>query len=115
MKSWRIPLVMLPLLVSAGAALNAQPEAAPADLREKGRALFKANGCFQCHALADADANGVYAPSLDNNPHLTRAFVTATLTTGRGDMPSFGGLLSEAEIALLADYLVDASKKDGAP
>jgi len=65
-------------------------------------------GCFQCHSLADADANGAYAPALDGNAHLTRAFIVATLTEGRGDMPSFGGLMSETDIALLADYLMAA-------
>lgn len=106
------------LLGSCGAAFGliaatpqAQTEAAPGDqtaLREKGRALFQEMGCFQCHSLADADANGAYAPAFDGNVHLSRTFIIATLTDGRGDMPSFAGLMSEADMALLADYLMAA-------
>lgn len=112
-KQWRIFMLGSVLALAGASSLSAQ--APEASVPEQGRALFRANGCFQCHTLAHADANGSYAPSLDNNAHLTHAFVKETLTTGRGDMPSFGGLLSEAEIALLADYLVTVSKKDGAP
>jgi mono/diheme cytochrome c family protein len=103
------------ILPIAAASADAESADAAQAVREKGRALFQGTGCFQCHTLAHADANGAYAPSLDNNANLNRAFVIATLTSGRGDMPSFGGLLSEDEMALLADYLVQEGKKDGAP
>ncbi len=119
MKQGRVHALAGLLLVSlAMAATSLRAESSnpvSPELREQGRALFQAQGCFQCHSLADADANGAYAPSFDNNPRLNRAFVIGTLAAGRGDMPSFGGLMSEAEIARLADYLIAVSSRDGTP
>lgn len=104
-------LAMLGMLSATAPVLHAQ-DAAAGDkaLREKGRALFREMGCFQCHSLEDADANGAYAPALDGNAHLTRDFITTTLTEGRGDMPSFAGLMSKEDIALLAAYLMAVRK-----
>lgn len=104
-------LAALGLLSVTAPMLHAQ-DAAAGDkaLREKGRTLFRDMGCFQCHSLADADANGAYAPAFDGNAHLTRDFIIGTLTDGRGDMPSFAGLMSEEDIARLADYLMAVRK-----
>lgn len=77
---------------------------------EAGRNLFQASGCAQCHTLADAGANGSYAPSFDANPHLTRELVLERVTNGLGEMPPFGGLLSNEEIGLLADYVTKVAK-----
>ena len=97
----------------------ARPEAAAPDrpaapdpaLRAAGLALFNSSSCGTCHAFADADASGAIGPALDRNPRLTRAFAIDVMTTGRGAMPSFAGQMSDAEIAMLADYLVAFSRQ----
>lgn len=116
---------LLPLaLAAAGIAatssgLQAEDAPASAETRDAGRALFNRTGCGQCHTLADAGASGSYAPSLDANPHLTRELALDRLTNGQGDMPSFAGILSNAEIATLAAYVAEAaepaSRADGSP
>jgi mono/diheme cytochrome c family protein len=92
------------LLMAAGA--NAQ-EVAKVD-REAARDLFHGYSCSACHALADANAGGSVGPTLDN-PSLTRATVIDRITNGQGAMPAFAGQLSDEEVALLADYIVEAS------
>jgi mono/diheme cytochrome c family protein len=98
-------------LMAAGSALRAEAGApAQSETREAGRELFNRAGCAQCHTLADAEAVGSYAPSLDANPHLTRQLVLDRLTHGQGDMPSFAGILSSEEIATLAAYVIEAAE-----
>ena len=104
---------------SASGAEIARPEAAAPDapaapdpaLRTPGLALFNSYSCGTCHSFADADASGSIGPSLDRNPQLTKEFAIDVMTTGRGAMPSFGGQMSDAEIAALAGYLVAFSRK----
>lgn len=91
-------------IISASASAE---ETAKVD-REAARDLFHSYSCSACHALADAGAGGSIGPSLDN-PTLTRDFVIDRVANGQGAMPSFSGQLSEEEIALLADYIVEAS------
>lgn len=76
--------------------------------REAARELFHAFSCSACHALSDAGATGSVGPALDN-PSLTRDYVFNRIEGGQGAMPAFGGQLSEDEIALLSDYIVEAS------
>jgi len=86
------------------------PDAAPATpnpaVRTAGLKLFNDFSCGTCHVLADAGATGAVGPALDGNSRLTKAFVVDTVTNGRGAMPGFGGQMSDAEIATLADYIV---------
>lgn len=98
----------------AGAATQGASEALPQPAMERGRALFHDTGCSQCHTLADAGATGAYGPSLDGNPELTRALALDRLTNGRGDMPSFAGILSNEELAQLAAYVAAAAQHDEA-
>jgi mono/diheme cytochrome c family protein len=117
-----------PAAPAAGAARPAtpaseitRPEAAAPDapapatpnpaLRAAGLALFNTYSCGTCHAFADAGAAGSIGPSLDRNPRLTREFAVDVIGTGRGAMPSFAGQMSVAEIAALANYLVEFSRK----
>jgi mono/diheme cytochrome c family protein len=95
------------------AAVPDAPAAAAPDpaLRAAGLPLFNNFSCGACHAFADANAAGAIGPSLDNNPRLTREFAIDVIGNGRGAMPSFAGQLSTAEIATLADYLVQFSRK----
>ena len=110
------------LVPALGSGLYAQAgqEASPMaaniseEAREKGRELFQGTGCIQCHALADAGGASSYAPSLDHNPELTEDLVLDRVNDGRGDMPSFAGILSEEEIDLLASYIVAVAEDEDA-
>jgi len=95
-----------------------RPEAAAPDVPARDPAvraaalpLFNTFSCGTCHAFADANAAGAIGPSLDNNPRLTRAFVIDVVSNGRGAMPSFAGQMGNAEIATLADYLIQFGRK----
>lgn len=83
---------------------------ATADLA-KGRALFSDNSCGACHALAAAGAAGGIGPGFDNRPGLEKAFLVDRITNGAGAMPAFGGQISDADIALLADYILAVGKR----
>jgi len=78
---------------------------------DNGRTLFENSGCGACHALAAAGATGQVGPPLDGDPNLTAAFVVDRVTNGQGAMPSFGGQLSDEDIAALAAYVVTAAAK----
>src|SRR5690606_23848946 len=74
---------------------------------DAGRALFSekaAPACAVCHTLADAGAAGTIGPSLDElQPDAQR--VESALRGGVGVMPDYSALLSDDEIALLAQYV----------
>lgn len=71
-----------------------------------GKELFDTWGCASCHALADAGATGHVGPAFDGNAALTKEFTIGRITGGQGAMPGFGGLMTDEEIATLADYIV---------
>jgi mono/diheme cytochrome c family protein len=56
--------------------------------------------------LKDAGGTGQIGPALDGNANMTRDFVISRVANGQGAMPGFGGLMSDEEIAVLADYIV---------
>jgi mono/diheme cytochrome c family protein len=75
------------------------PPAAPS-----GKSLFASAGCAGCHTLTAAGASGTVGPNLDQlRPDA--ATVAATVKSGAGAMPAFGGRLSAAEIQAVADYV----------
>lgn len=76
--------------------------------REAARELFHGYSCSACHALGDAGAGGSIGPALENQS-LTREYLIDRISNGQGAMPAFGGQLSEEEVALLADYIVEVS------
>ena len=94
----------------AAAPEAAAPAPNPA-LRAAGLALFTDMSCGTCHIFADANASGSVGPSLDHNPRMTRELAIDVISTGRGAMPSFAGQMSDAEIATLADYLVQFARE----
>jgi mono/diheme cytochrome c family protein len=101
---------------AAPAAAPAAPAAAAAAqtnpaVREQGLALFNNYSCSACHALADANASGSIGPSLDRNPRLTKAYSIEVITNGRGAMPAFGGQMTDEEIAVISDYIVQFARK----
>jgi mono/diheme cytochrome c family protein len=71
-----------------------------------GKQLFEDWGCAACHAMADAGASGHVGPAFDGNAALTKDFTITRITNGQGAMPGFGGLMTDEEIATLADYIV---------
>jgi mono/diheme cytochrome c family protein len=74
-----------------------------------GKQVFETAGCKSCHTLKDAGATGTVGPNLDQaKPPLDR--VVDRVTNGKGVMPSFGGQLSEQQIANVAAYVVQATK-----
>jgi len=77
----------------------------------KGRELFGTWSCNSCHALADAGASGHVGPELDGNANLTQELVVNRVTNGQGPMPSFGGQMSDEEIATIAYYITHVAKK----
>jgi mono/diheme cytochrome c family protein len=69
-----------------------------------GKAVFIASGCGECHTLRAASATGTRGPSLDEDePEFST--VVGCVTTGPGDMPSFAGRLSNAEIRNVAKFV----------
>jgi mono/diheme cytochrome c family protein len=90
---------------------QATPAAAASVDLAKGRELFSQYGCGGCHALAEAGGSGGIGPSLDHNPRLTPDYVAGAIGEGRGAMPAFRDQMSASEIATLAAYVVQVSRK----
>jgi len=69
-----------------------------------GRNVFVQAGCGACHTLRDAGSTGTFAPNLDRITPSTvhvRQFVSA----GGVGMPSFNGILTDAEIQAVSEYV----------
>jgi mono/diheme cytochrome c family protein len=69
-----------------------------------GEVVFRKSGCGDCHALAAANAKGTIGPSLDED-QVDFTTVVGCVTTGPGDMPSFRGRLTAAEIRNVAKFV----------
>jgi len=74
----------------------------------KGAAIFTSAGCGGCHTLAAAHTNGTVGPNLDQLKPDYRA-VTAQVTNGGGQMPSFKSRLSAQQIADVSAYVVKST------
>lgn len=98
------------LMLAAQASAADAPAAAAAPV-DPGKQLFLDWGCATCHTLADAGADGHVGPVFDGDPNLTKPFIVNRVTNGQGAMPSFGGQLTDKEIAEIADYIVKAAGK----
>lgn len=79
----------------------ASPAPPPAPLDGKG--VFLAT-CGSCHTLADAGTTGTFGPNLDSESP-DAAKVRRQVISGGNGMPPFGGVLSAAEIDLVANYV----------
>ena len=98
---------LLLLLLAAGSInLSAQATARPS----RGATLFAAN-CSSCHgsdATGDTSlgkalgAANLHAPDVQNQ---SDAALKKAIAGGTGNMPSFGGQLSDAELIQLVSYL----------
>jgi mono/diheme cytochrome c family protein len=81
---------------------------APTGDAAAGEAVFASAGCGGCHTLEAANSTGNVGPNLDDvKPDA--ALVVDRVTNGQGVMPSFGGQLSEQEIADVAQYVVEST------
>jgi cytochrome c551 len=67
----------------------------------KARDLFKGK-CANCHAFADAEANGTFGPNLDEMAPSADT-VKRQIETGGGGMPA--DLVKGKEAQLVADYV----------
>jgi len=93
------------------APAEAAADGLSADQLAAGRELFNNWSCGTCHALKDAEGSGHVGPTLDGNPHLTKAFIIDRITNGAGPMPGFGGQMTDEEIAELATYIQQVALK----
>jgi len=73
-----------------------------------GKSVFASAGCGNCHTLAAAHANGTIGPNLDSLKPDYRA-VTAQVTNGGAQMPSFKDQLKTQQIADVAAYVVKST------
>jgi len=77
---------------------------------EAGAEVFASSGCDGCHTLAAAGATGNIGPSLDVSKP-TEALVIDRVTNGKGQMASFSESLNEQQIADVAAYVAESTKK----
>jgi cytochrome c6 len=102
-----------PTVLALGLAVLSQAGVAadPASQLAFGKKLFLETAvptCAVCHTLADAGSTGDVGPVLDDIKPSTLRVLNA-LKSGLGQMPSFQGLLSEAEMQAIALYVAKAS------
>jgi mono/diheme cytochrome c family protein len=91
----------------AGGAPAAGAKVDPA----KGRELFANWSCGSCHSLVDAGGTGHVGPALDGNANLSKTLVVDRVTNGQGQMPAFGGQMTDEEIDQISDYIVQYRAK----
>ncbi len=73
-----------------------------------GAKIFGSSGCGGCHTLAAAHSTGTVGPNLDQLKPDYRA-VTAQVTNGGAQMPSFKASLSSQQIADVSAYVVKST------
>ncbi len=92
------PVAEAPAPVGDAAVATTDPANDP-----EAEALYR-QYCAACHG---PDGQGGAGPRLIDNPNSAReANVLSLIRFGRGSMPGFGGVMSDAEIELLRDYTV---------
>ena len=74
-----------------------------------GQAIFKDN-CASCHTLKDAGATGAVGPNLDTLKP-PEPVVEHQVEVGGGAMPPFKGVLSPAQIKVVAGYVAAVAGK----
>jgi mono/diheme cytochrome c family protein len=73
-----------------------------------GASVFTSAGCGGCHTLAAAHSSGTVGPNLDQLKPDYR-HVTAQVTNGGAQMPSFKSSLSTQQIADVSAYVVKST------
>jgi len=86
-----------------GADKRKPDNTAPADsTAAQAEAVYKAN-CASCHG---ADLGGGFGPELKNvDQRLSADELFTVIKEGRGQMPAFGGTLSDEEIQALVEWI----------
>ncbi|WP_255570680.1 c-type cytochrome [Cohnella sp. CFH 77786] len=96
---------------SPAASPTGAPAASPTGTTAAGvnaEAVFKQN-CIACHA---ADLHGGVGPNLQEvGSRLSADEIAARISAGGGGMTAFKGVLTDAEIHALADWLAAKKKK----
>jgi glucose dehydrogenase/cytochrome c5 len=102
-------------IVAAGAACSSDDGGSTSTTRAStpsGASIF-ADNCATCHG---ADGSGGQGPALADgaaNERLSEADMVEVVTKGRAAMPSWKGVLSEAEIARVVRYVRTELGRDG--
>jgi sulfite oxidase len=76
----------------------------------RGKKVFVRAGCGKCHSLGAAGAHGIIGGPLDSS-NLKREFVEQRVRFGGGGMPAFEKKLSSNDIAAVAAFVTEASKR----
>lgn len=77
-----------------------------------GAKVFSSAGCGSCHTLKAAGSNGQIGPNLDDlKPD--EATVAHQVRVGGNGMPSFRKRLGDGQIAEVASFVAEASRKSG--
>ena len=83
------------------------------DVMQKGLEIFNGKGqCAVCHVLKAAGSQGNIGPNLDM-VSVNIQSVKHIIINGQGTMPALGlnGTLSQEEIEIVSQYVVNASNK----
>ena len=100
----------LPVRAEPGAAAGGGEEGGEGGGAADGEAIFAEAGCGGCHTLDAAGASGTVGPNLDDTKP-SRELTVDRVTNGMGAMPAFKDSYSEAQIAAVADYVVENAGK----
>jgi mono/diheme cytochrome c family protein len=94
---WLLALALLMLLGACGEDLSAEAS---------GAEIYEAT-CARCHG---ADLEGGVGPALAGpdapSGDLPRSYFIQTTERGKGRMPSYGGVLSDAQIERVVDFIL---------
>jgi mono/diheme cytochrome c family protein len=112
----RVALGAAAFVVSAAASLAALADDAPAksptmshgwEFCEQGGAELFRNVCAACHQpdAKGAVGAGAYPPLADDKNLASTDFMLAVLLGGLRDMPPVGGMMSDAQVADVVNYL----------
>jgi mono/diheme cytochrome c family protein len=123
MKSFHAPVALALVVAAVGLAAcgssssedSSTTAAAPATTgtstttvaSAEGEKVFASN-CAQCHTLAAAGSTGQVGPNLDSIAP-DEETVKAIVTNGRGGMPAFADVLTDAQIDAVASYVSDST------
>lgn len=94
------------LIVAANSAYSASAQ-------ETGEQLFL-NNCAECHQRDGRGIPNIY-PALDGSEVVggSGVDVALVLLIGRGEMPSFAGAISDADMAMIINYVRNAWGNSG--
>ena len=101
------PILIVMLALAAAGSSQAQPAAPPPSVH--GKALYLADGCYQCHGVQGQGA-GATGPRLAPEP-IGLAYFTRQLRTPRDAMPVYTArVLPDGDLADIHAYLQSIPK-----